>query len=306
MPGLSTATCGTDMHRTAVLGGQARTRHRCGVIRVIDTPTMTRRPAEPRPANAESMEDRTRPLDLRGFIVDPTSAHFDWASAECPKGVRLDRLVSAMVTELIDHRPVALGIMMPTWIPVTHKAAAACAARNLHRDGFLDLHTVFMALRAQVDQLRVFVHWRTFITASGPKLYLWEAFRSEQPAERDLSVLLADSMRAIAAPEPSAAVTTDDVLSLVGALLLRTALTDDVTVLRTPCALVGQPATSDPDELRRDKERRDKELIDFLVRQAMATWFRENGRPEIAKLYARDAASEPSPPPVKRGRKPRA
>jgi hypothetical protein len=113
-------------------------------------------------------------------------------------------------------------------------------------------------------------------------------------------------MQATAAAEDSAVLASDDVLSLVGALLLRTGLTDDVTVLRTPCALVGQPATSDPGELRRDKERRDKELIDFLVRQAMATWFRENGRPEIAKLYARDAASEPSPPPVKRGRKPRA
>jgi hypothetical protein len=211
-----------------------------------------------------------------------------------------------MVTELIDRRPVALGIMMPTWIPVTHKAAAAYAARNLHRDGFLDLNTVFTELRAHVDQLRVFVHWRTFTAASGPKLYLWEAFRSEQPAERDLSVLLANSMRAIAAPEPSTAVATDDVLSLVGALLLRTALTDDVTIPRTPCALLGQPAASDPDELRRDQERRDKELIDFLVRQAMATWFRENGRPEIAKIYARDpAAIEPLPPRGKRGRKPR-
>ena len=83
-------------------------------------------------------------------------------------------------------------------------------------------------------------------------------------------------------------------------------MTDDVTVLWTPCALVGQPATVDPDDLQRDQERRDKEFIDFLVKQAMTTWFRENGRPEIAKLYARDAAREPAPPPVKHGRKPRA
>lgn len=267
---------------------------------------MTRRSAQSKPANMESAEDRTRQFGLRGFIVDPTSARFDWAAAECPNGVRLDRLVRAMVTEFAAHRPVALGIMMPTWIPVTPNAAATYGARDLPRECLLHLNTVFTELRAHVDQLHVFVHWRAFITAPSPKLYVWEAFRPEQPAERDLSVLLANFMQATAAAEYSAVPASDDVLSLVGALLLRTALTDDVTVLRTPCALVGQPAVSDPDEIRRDQERRDKELIDFLVKQAMATWFRENGRPEIAKLYARDAASEPSPPPVKRGRKRRA
>jgi hypothetical protein len=165
------------------------------------------------------MEDRATQFGLRGFIVDPTSARFDWASARCPNGVRLDRLIQAMEPELSALRPVALGIMMPTWIPIAHRASAICEARDVPRA--LELNTLFRELRARVDQLRVFVHWRTFVDAPTPKLYLWEAFGPEQATERDLSALLTSFAQATAVPEYGEAPATEDVLSLVGALLLR-------------------------------------------------------------------------------------
>lgn len=240
----------------------------------------------------ESVQEKARRFGLRTFVVDPGSTHFDWASNDLEKETRLDRLVNALEMELVAHRPVALGIMTPTWIPITRKGAATYEARELDRTSLVDLNALFLDLRSRISELRAFVRWREFVEAPSPKLYVWEACRPKLPADRRLPDVLAAFVTATTAEKHGAVVATEGVLSLVGALLLGAGLTNDTSVLGAPCVLVGQP-TPDVKAIRRDQKRRDEEFVGALVKLAIKAWFKEHGRPELGEIYASDLPAKP-------------
>jgi hypothetical protein len=251
-----------------------------------------------RPGQQHHDAEQSTKFDLRSYLVDPASTSFDWVSDDCPKGTRGDRLLAALEADLVALRPVTLGLMMPTWLPITHRSAATYDSRSTRGAPLLEINSILVALRARVNQLRAFVHWPSFVEAPPPKLYVWEALRPKQTADRDLPATLTRFIRATTAATHDAVVPDEEVLSLVGALLLRTGLSDDITVLRTPCALVGTP-TPDEDEMRRERERRNNELVTYLVRRALITWFEDHGHPHHAALVA----SKLDDPPVERTRR---
>jgi len=150
---------------------------------------------------------------------------------------------------------------------------------------------ILVDLRARVSHLRGFVQWRPFVDAATPKLYLWEAFRPEAKKERDLSSTLARFIKATLADKHGNVFAEEEVLSLVGAVLLRSGLSDDITLLRTPGVLVGAPEP-DEDGVRRDRERRDQELVGYLVKRALITWFKEHGQPHHAALVEAEIDAE--------------
>lgn len=238
------------------------------------------------------MEEKARRFGLRTFVVDPGSTHFDWASNDLVKGTRFDRLLNALENELVAHRPVALGVMTPTWIPITRKGAATYEACELDRTSLIDLNALFRDLRSRVGELRAFVRWREFVEAPSPKLYVWEACKRDMPADRRLPDVLAAFVKATTAEKHDAVVATEEVLSLVGALLLRAGLTNDTTVLCAPCVLVGQPAP-DLEAMRRDQERREEEFIGALVKLAIEAWFKKQGRPSLGEVYASGLPTKP-------------
>jgi hypothetical protein len=170
--------------------------------------------------------------------------------------------------------------MMSTWLPLTAKGANSCPARDFGTAALVDLSWLLSQLKQRLPSLRAFVRWKTFVDAPGPSLFVWEAHRPESK-DAQLATPLACFERATQQDEPEP---MHDVLSVVGALLLRTGLTDDIEVLRTPCIHVGRPTPSEV-ERAEDRRRRDDEFICFLVRSAFKRWYLQHGMPEHAKIW---------------------
>lgn len=253
-----------------------------------------RREAEP----SGQHPDEAIPGAVPSFVMHENSAKFSWASTEHGPGIRTDRLLEAMLKGLGEHGAATLGVMMPTWVAL-HPGTNHYGLRTIDQSALATLSWTLSALRTQLPDLRTFVSWKVFVSAAAPKIYLWEAFKPATAAEINLPAMLASFRTATTSRHHDAVVPTEEVLSVLGALLVRLDLTTDLTVLTTPCVMVGRPATK-PDRAIRNE--RDKEFLDYLIRAAIRHCLKANGQHAIADLYM-DATPEKDLP--KRGRRSR-
>lgn len=220
--------------------------------------------------------------EFGAYVVDPASTNIAWASRDVASS-RADRLATAIGADIEKGLPITLGIMMPTWIPMNRRAASVYGSRNLESAALLDLFWLLSRLKALAPELRAFVRWKPFVEATGPKLFVWEAYRGGGESN-DLAKVLTTFVEATTARRHDAVVATEDVLSIVGAALVRLGMTDDIEIVRTPLILVGRPAPVVDDSSEDDQRERDKVFIEFLVKSALKAWFTQHDMPFHAKM----------------------
>jgi hypothetical protein len=190
--------------------------------------------------------------------------NFGWArvdakSGEGRGGVEIDELVVELASDL-SERPVALGLECPLFVPLptdsgelgraragegtrpwsAHAGAAALGA------GLVQAPWILGKLRDRADPCAAYLSWSEF-AAEERGLFLWEAFVSST-AKGTTHVEDAEIGARVfrdALPDPTAANAlsdTGEVLSLIGAALLRTGWLVEPTALSTPCIVIRATA----------------------------------------------------------------
>lgn len=166
-------------------------------------------------------------------------------------------LAERVAQDLRTLRPVALGFECPLFVPVVNdpqrlgcsrpgersRSWSAGAGAGVLATGLVQVLWLLHEIRARVGDpsCRAYLRWQEFIEA-GQGLFLWEAFVSgagkgdSHVADAHAAV---DAFRA-ALPDPDRAscISCSDVHSLVGAALLRTGWTTELSVLATPSPVI--------------------------------------------------------------------
>jgi hypothetical protein len=187
---------------------------------------------------------------------------FGWAFGRpgerpSPGGSQIDDLAAAVAQSLEAGAAVALGFECPLFVPVPRESErlgakrpgegnrpwSAGAGAAVLTTGLAQVAWVLEAVRRRVSHdVPVFLRWDC-LEPVRPGLLLWEAFVSG----RDKAAShVGDAQRAVeffldAWPDLGRAniVGGSEVFSLVGAALLRSGWAEDVSVLTTPCLVVG-------------------------------------------------------------------
>lgn len=202
-----------------------------------------------------------QPVVYCADIGSVKKGNFAWARGRRDAGVtsegrEITRLASGVAEDLSHGSPVALGFECPLFVPLPRDPTRLTAAR--HGEGMRawsagggagalvtgltevtwTLQEVRRLLSAAVP---AFVDWAKF-EAAGTGLYLWEALiSSEAKGESHI----ADARIGVtcfleASPNPPAhnAIQEENVYSLVGAALLRTGWSSDLSLLALPCLVI--------------------------------------------------------------------
>lgn len=167
-------------------------------------------------------------------------------------GTTIEGLVAEVVASLKAGAPVALGFEAPLFIPLAAAPARMTAARPGEGNrpwsagagtaalvtGLAESAWILRGIAAHLDAPpATYLEWARFNAASSG-LFLWEAFVSGAAKGRDH---VADARAAVhafrdALPNPdevNAVHVREDILSLIGAVLLRTGLSSD-----RPCLVI--------------------------------------------------------------------
>jgi len=218
--------------------------------------------------------------DLVIYCADVGSiarGHFGWARARANAlqesltgGTDIGALAERVAGDLNDGVPVALGFECPLWVPVAKAAERLTSGRPVDGDrpwssgagagslvvGLTEVVWVLEGVRQRLtERLPAFLYWAEFLE-SDRGLFLWEAFvsgeakaKARQSASRErLHTEDAEiGVRAFAAALPNLPATEvaegTEPYSLLGAALLRTGWSTDVSLLSTACAVI-RAATS--------------------------------------------------------------
>ncbi len=205
--------------------------------------------------------------DLVVYCADVGSiagGNFGWARLDVDAGETTDgQDIEDLVTSLTDDlasRPVTLGLECPLFVPLptdskdlgraragegtrpwsAHAGAAALGA------GLVQAPWILGKVREDAATASAFLSWESFV-AAGNGLFVWEAFVSStakgsthaEDAEigaRAFSEALPDPTGANAVPD------SGEVLSLIGAALLRTGWLLEPDTLSTPCLVIKAEA----------------------------------------------------------------
>ncbi|WNG28388.1 hypothetical protein F0U62_33555 [Cystobacter fuscus] len=166
-------------------------------------------------------------------------------------------LVKAVADDLDRGRPVALGFECPLWMDLPRDAGELTRARNGECDrawsagagsgalatGIVQTAWILRELRPKAPTVRAFLDWHAFDKAKSG-LFIWEAFVTKN-AKADTHE--GDATKATEAfgamlpdPTPKSSVTQrgPEVNSLIGAALLRTGWTTDISVLGQSCLVI--------------------------------------------------------------------
>ena len=191
------------------------------------------------------------------------------APGERRGGKEIDELVSSVAADL-KHRPVALGFECPLWLPLPseskklgmsranegrHSWSAGAGAAVL-ATGLVQIPWILERLKSGAHNLSAFLDWKRFQEA-GQGLFLWEAFISgagkkgkgaSLPEDKDVrdavigAELFAEESQhqwIASGVMPGEGV---DVTSMIGAALLRTAWSKDLSLLQQHCVVIKAAA----------------------------------------------------------------
>jgi hypothetical protein len=183
--------------------------------------------------------------DLVVFCADVGSVkggNFGWARYEAQERAVADHdsskpaaLAAAVVTELADGRPVALGFECPLFVPVPvddmalgkgrvgdgNRPWSAGAGSGVLATGLVQAAWVLEAARRSTDELHI--EWPDFVAAGGG-LLIWEAFVSAGAKGidhvDDATIAVAAFVNALPDPRVASTITAERLLSLAGAVAL--------------------------------------------------------------------------------------
>jgi len=185
--------------------------------------------------------------------------HFGWARGRwAPNGVQLTHgseeiteLLKELRIDLQNGKPVALGFECPLFVPVrdnpdelTRGRAGEGSPAWSSNIGATVLatgvaQTVWILDRVRHAGVRAFLSWPAFCEA-GAGLFLWEAFVTAdakgdhvQDAVTGVSLFASRVLVGVASVVPE-----ESVQSLIGAALLWSGWSKDLSLLRTPCVVM--------------------------------------------------------------------
>lgn len=166
-------------------------------------------------------------------------------------------LVAEMTEDFERGRSIALGLECPLWMDLPTDAAeltrgrdgegsrpwSAGAGSGALATGLVQTAWILRELRAAAPKAKAFLRWPEFVEAKSG-LYLWEAFvtgAAKTVTHVGDAQKAADAFAA-ALPDPSAKSSVrsrgGEVVSLIGAALLRTGWTTDVALLSQSCLVI--------------------------------------------------------------------
>jgi hypothetical protein len=196
-------------------------------------------------------------LTICADVGSVPKGNFGWWSSNGPSGDRPSTLVDYLVSALDDGKPVALGFECPLFLPLHHdemyltngrpgersRAWSATAGCGALATGLVEVAWVLRETGLRLNSpTQAYLSWDSFV-AAGTGLFLWEAFVSgkEKGANHIADAELGARALMNALPNPKAAnavACESEVYSLVGAALLRTGWTTDISVLQQPCLVL--------------------------------------------------------------------
>lgn len=237
-------------------------------------------------------------------IGSVANRRFGWARTEAT-GVGIERhhssteieeFVGAISADLAAGRKLALGFECPLYLPVPDPAVqlgrarrgegnrswSAGAGAGALATGAVQVAWILRELRRRGPTAEAFLDWNAFVRA-GNGVFLWEAFVTDRAKATthvdDATVAVTAFRDALDDIEAANAVSGDHPISLLGAALLWSGWSEDVSLLHAPCvviratplvaaaagtALAGEPAdpTAAP---RAHRDRRDVERKRLLL-----------------------------------------
>jgi len=168
----------------------------------------------------------------------------------------IHELVDAAAEDLNAGASVAMGFECPLFVPISEDPAMLTSAREGEGNrawcagagagalatGLTETIWILKELRKKIRiKVQAFVNWSDFCGA-GSGLFLWEAFVSGQAKEKDD---LADAEKAVRSftsvfpdIQEANAISEPNVHSLIGAALLRTGWSTDLSLLEVPCVVI--------------------------------------------------------------------
>jgi hypothetical protein len=170
-------------------------------------------------------------------------------------GTEILDLVDAVAEDLVAGRGVALGFECPLFVPVPEKPLhlgmarrgegnrswSASAGAGALATGLVEVAWMLSEMRSRCPESRQHLDWGQFADA-GSGLFLWEAFVSagaKAATHVDDAIIAVSAFRdALPDPTHANAISTDRPLSLLGAAMIWSGWTDDVTVLHMPCLVI--------------------------------------------------------------------
>jgi hypothetical protein len=188
--------------------------------------------------------------------------NFGWARLNCVEaptsevGQDISDFADKIADDLNSNHPVALGFECPLFIPVSDDPELLTAARKGEgnrawsaRAGAGSLvpglsETVWILIRIQqkiLSDIPIHLRWSPF-QRSNAGLFLWEAFitgKSKTDTHTgDAKLAVNQFYSYLHDPEAHNAITCSNPRSLIGAALLQSGLTDDLSLLNKPCLVI--------------------------------------------------------------------
>lgn len=198
-------------------------------------------------------------MNDRVYVVDVGSlkqGNFAWVSCSGECGERPEQLVQAICDDVTRSNKVSMGFECPLFIPCPADASMLGQARTGERNrafsagagagslvtGLVELAWVLRELAAKIPG-RIAPTLDSEVFDRGmANLLIWEAFvsgRAKGPDHlSDARVALTEYRRRRASGEPMDDVRGERVLSLAGAVMLWSGLSDDPALLHQSCAVV--------------------------------------------------------------------
>jgi hypothetical protein len=191
-------------------------------------------------------------------IGSVAKGNFGWWSSESASGNSPSGLSKHVASLLSQNIGVALGFECPLFVPLAENelqltsarpgegsrawsAGAGCGALVT---GLVEVAWVLQSIRSQLEHpAKSFLSWQEFCSHNQSGLYIWEAFVSGT-AKQTSHITDAEAgakafSHSLPSPQQANAIEcTEGVYSLVGAALLRTGWSTDLSILNQPCIVV--------------------------------------------------------------------
>jgi hypothetical protein len=190
--------------------------------------------------------------------------NFAWARGERRAAIRITHtgediagLAERIVLDFDAGQRVALGFECPLFLPVRDEPDRLTCQRNGEHGRPWSVHagaqvlvmglaqTIWLLRTVRRPRIRPFLEWEAF-TRAGKGLFLWEAFvlsrgRSHEKVAVSAVKLFARRVASIgAATELRTDMRENMVQSLIGAALLRTRWSHDLSLLEIPCVVIKE------------------------------------------------------------------
>ncbi|HEX6769454.1 MAG TPA: hypothetical protein VF208_08895, partial [Candidatus Binatia bacterium] len=188
------------------------------------------------------------------------TGRFGWCGdsedGEMMFGDSIDELAGTVAKKVTNGAKVALGFECPLYVPLRDEpmlltksrtgegnrswsAGAGCGALAT---GLVEVAWLLGKIRANTPETAaVFLNWKAFENAEGG-LFLWEAFVSGKAKgsghAHDAEIAVQSFRAALPKPDLANAISEENVLSLVGASIVRTGWSADVQYLSEMCLVI--------------------------------------------------------------------